>query len=74
MSSQNFFPIFSKNIAFFEKMLNDKIFETSLPIKNVIFILVARRLLSFKRDMGLRNGFLAFSQKITHFWKKLVNN
>ncbi len=28
-----------------------------------------RRLLSFKSDLGPRNGFLAFSQKITHFWK-----
>ncbi len=60
--------------AMTEKVLNDKIFETSFPIKKVIFILVARCLLSFKSDFGPRNGFLSFSQKITHFWKKLVNN
>ncbi len=49
-------------------------FEISFPIKKFIFILVARRLLSFKKDLGPRNSFLTFSQKITHFWKKLVNN
>ncbi len=74
MSAQNFSPLPPKIMLFSKKLLNDKIFETSFPIKKFIFILVARRLISFKRDLGPRNGFLAFSQKITHFWKKLVNN
>ncbi len=65
-------PLSLKILLFSKKLLNDKIFETSFLIKKVIFILVARRLLSFKRDSSPRNGFLAFSQKITLFWKKLV--
>ncbi len=69
-----FSPLSPKILFFSKKLLSDKIFETSFLIKRFIFILVARRLLSFKRDLGPRNGFLAFSQKITHFWKKLVNN
>ncbi len=74
MSAQKFFPLSPKILLFSKKLLNDKIFETSFPIKKFIFILVSRRLLSFKRDLGPRNGFLGFPRKITHFWKKLVNH
>ncbi len=37
-----FFPIFSKNVGFLKKLLDDKIFKTSFPIKKVILIFVAR--------------------------------
>ncbi len=60
-SFENLFAIFSATIF---------VIETSFPIKKGIF----RCLLSFKGDLGPRNGFLAFSQKITLFWKKLVSN
>ncbi len=62
-----FSPFSPKILLFSKKLLNDEIFETSFPIKKVILVLVARRLLSFKRDLGPRNSFLAFSQKITLF-------
>ncbi len=70
MFPQIFFPIFSKNIAFFEKIVLWKNIQNLISHKKkVIFIFVARRLLSFKRDLGPRNGFLAFSQKITPFFE-----
>ncbi len=71
-----FSPLSPKILLFSKKLLNDKILETSFPIKKFIFILVRRQTPPFlqKRLGGPRNGFLAFSQKITHFWKKLVNN
>ncbi len=63
-----------KILLFSKKLLKDKILKISFPIKKIIFILVARRILFFKRHLGLRNGFLAFSPKITIFWENLVNN
>ncbi len=39
-----------------------------------LYILVARHPLPLKRDLGPRNSFLPFSQKIQLFLKKLLNN
>ncbi len=73
MRPQNNFSRFSLKIQLFsKKLLNEKILKTSFPIKKVIFIFVARRLLPFKRDLGPKNGFLAFSQKITPFFEKIT--
>ncbi len=69
-----FFTIFSKKVAFLKKLWDDKIFKTLFPIKKrVIFVLVARRPLPFKRNLGSKNSFLAFSHKIELFLKKLLN-
>ncbi len=58
-----FFPFSPKMLLFPKKLLDKKIFKTSFPIKKVIFFLVARRLLPFKRDLGPRNGvFAVFSE------------
>ncbi len=57
-------------LFFSEKLLNEKIFKTSFPIKKVISIFVAGRPLSFKRDLGPRNcGFAIFSENTTFFEK-----
>ncbi len=62
-----------EQLLFSKKLLNEKIFETSFPIKKVIFIFVVRRLLPFKRDSAPRNGFYAvFSENIA-FFEKLSN-
>ncbi len=72
---KNFFTHFLRKCGFFQKkLLNIKMFNTSFPIKKVIFIFVARRSLLFKRNFGPRNGFLPFSQKIQPFLKQLLNN
>ncbi len=68
-SPKIFSPLSPKILLFSKKFLNDKIFETSFPIKKFIFILVARRLLSFKRDLGPRNGFDVFSENYTFLEK-----
>ncbi len=71
---KKFFPIFSKNVVFFKKIVNEKIFKTSFSIKKVTFIFVAKcRPLPIKRDLGPRNGFLPFSQKIQFFFEKTEN-
>ncbi len=71
-----FFPLFSpKTLLFLEKLLNEKIFKTSFPIKKVIFIFVAGCPLPFKRDVGSRNcSFEIFSKNAAYFLKKLLNN
>ncbi len=75
MSTQNFFYPFSpKMLLFSKKLLNEKIFKTSFPIKKIIFIFIAGRVLPFKRDLGPKSSFLPFSQKITAFLKKLLND
>ncbi len=62
-----FFSAFSPKILFFsKKLLYEKIFRTSFPIKHGTFIFVVRRLLSFKRDFGPKNGFWAFSKKLLY--------
>ncbi len=69
---QKFFSPFSpKMLLFSKKLLNEKIFKTSFPIKKVIFIFVSRRPIPFKRDLAPRNGFLLFffSRKYSFFWK-----
>ncbi len=68
MSPKIFFSIFNKNVVFSEKLLNEKIFQTSFPIKKIIFIFVAERPLPFKRDLGRRNcGFAIFSENTAFF-------
>ncbi len=71
-----FSPFSPKILLFSKKLLNEKLIKTKFPIKKVIFIFVARRFLPSKKDLGPRNNFLPFSQKITFFffWKKLLNN
>ncbi len=69
-----FFHFLQKYCFLQKKLLDEKIFKTSFPIKKVVFIFVAKRPLCFKRDLDSRNGFLAFSQKIQLFLKKLLNN
>ncbi len=71
---KNFFPFSPKMLLFLKKLFHEKIFKTLFPIKKVIFIFVARCPLPFKRDLGPRNGFLPFFQKIQLFLKKLLNN
>ncbi len=69
-----FFAIFSKNIAFFEKILLDE------KIKTVTFIFVSRRPLPIKRNLSLRNVFDHFLGKYSFFFsncsiiKYLVHN
>ncbi len=70
-----FFLHFLKKVCFFlKKLLNEKIFKISFVIKKVVFIFVVKHPLPFKRNLGPRNGFLRFSQKIQLFLKKLLNN
>ncbi len=58
---------------FSEKLLNEKIFKTSFPIKKAVFIFVAGRLLPFKRDSGPRNyGFAVFSENTSLFKKSIT--
>ncbi len=74
MSSQNFFPHFLQKYCFFKTIVIWKNIQTSFPIKKIVFIFVVKRLLFFKRDLRPRNGFLAFSQKITPFFLKILLN
>ncbi len=76
MSPKNFFLWFSpKMLLFSKKLLNGKIFKTSFPIKKVIFIFAAWRPVPFKKELGPRNGFLPFFQKIQLFFlKNRLNN
>ncbi len=68
-----FFSIFSRRMLLSSKKLwYEKIFETSFPIKKVIFIFVVRRPLRFKRDLAPKNGFSLFSWKIQLSLKKTV--
>ncbi len=66
-----FFVNSSKNVAFFEKLLDEKIFKISFPIKKVIFIFAVKHPLPFKRDLAPRNGFSAILSKnsFLFFWK-----
>ncbi len=74
MSPKNFFLIFSKNIAFFEKIVKWKKFKISFPIKKAMFIFVAKRLFLYKRDLAPKQFFVIFSENYNFFWKKLLNN
>ncbi len=68
-----FSPFSPKMLLSSKKLLNEKIFKPPFPIKKVIFIFVARRVLPFKRDSDPRHSFLSFSQKIQLFLKKLLS-
>ncbi len=58
-----------------EKLLDEKIFKASFPIKKIAFIFVAKHPLPFKRDLAPRNDFSPFSRKMQVFFlKKLLNN
>ncbi len=62
-----FSPFFRKIYLFSKKLLDEKIFKTSFPIKNVIFIFAAKCPLLFRRVLAPKNGFLPFSRKIPLF-------
>ncbi len=51
-----------------KKLLDEKIFESSFPIKKVIFIFVVKCPLPFERDFGPRNNFSVFSGKYSFFF------
>ncbi len=61
-------------LLFSKKLLDEKIFKTSFPIKKIIFIFVARHLFPSKETWPPRNGFLPFSQKIQLFLKNPLSN
>ncbi len=69
-----FSPFSPKILLFSRKLLNKKIFNTSFPIKKIIFIFVATRLFPLKRYLGPRNSFMPFFQKIPLLLKTLLNN
>ncbi len=70
---KNVFPLFSQRmILSSKKRLYEELFETSIPIKMVIFIFVIRRPLPFKRHLDLRNSFPPFSPKKQFFIGKTV--
>ncbi len=58
-------------LLFLKKLLNEKVFKTSFPIKGVIFIFVAKCLLPFVETWALEM-FLQFFQKITAFFEKIA--
>ncbi len=69
-STKMFFHIFSENVAFSKKLLDKKIFDTSFPIKKVIFIFIASLPLPYKRDLAPRNGYSvirSFLEKYSFF-------
>ncbi len=72
-----FLPFSRKMLLSSKKLLDEKIFKTSFPIKKVIFIFVARPSLSFKREKGL--GLYKYAFFLPFYWKiqfffKLLNN
>ncbi len=70
MPAKYFFPYFLQNCSFFrKKLLDEKIFKTSFPIKKVIFIFVDGHSFPSKETWPPETVFLPFSQKIQHFWK-----
>ncbi len=56
-----FFSFFQRMILSLKRLLHEELFETSFPIKKVLFIFVIRSPLPFKRDLVPRNGFSLFS-------------
>ncbi len=58
-----FFPIFSENVAFFKKLLNEKILKTSFPIKKVMFIFVAGAPFPSKETWTPETVFCRFFRK-----------
>ncbi len=74
MSRQIFFSIFSKNVVFSEKLLNEKIFQTSFPIKKSCIHSRCQTPPFLYKRLGPQKRFsVVFSENYT-FWKKLVNN
>ncbi len=77
-----FFHIFSKNVAFFEKIVERKNIRNLISHKKGCIHFRCQKPSPFKRDSDSRIGFLPFSQKITVFFFvfcffcffKLLNN
>ncbi len=70
-----FFPIFSKNVAFLEKLLNVKIFKTSFLLKKRLYSFSSPGDVPFpsKETWAPETVVLPFSQKIQPLLKKLLN-
>ncbi len=69
-----FCHFFRKLQLFLNKLLNNKIFNTSFVIEKVILIFGVRRLLSQNNcQMCPQKSFSQFSRKILLFLKKLLN-
>ncbi len=54
-----------------KKLLHEKIFKTSFPIRKVISVFVAKHSLPFKMDLAPKYSFFLFSVKIQFSLKKL---
>ncbi len=68
-----FFPIFSKNVTFLEKIVGSNNIENLISNEKDIHFCPWTPL-PFKRDMIPRNCFWPYFQKIQLFLKKLLNN
>ncbi len=62
-----FLLFFQKMLFSSKKLLDEKIFQTTFPMKKVIFIFITRRPLSFKRDLVPRNILYHFLEKYSFF-------
>ncbi len=74
VSLQNFFPIFSKTVAFFGKIVKWKTIQNLISHKKGYIHFCRQTSPSFKRDLGPETMVLPFFQKIQPFLKKLLKN
>ncbi len=70
---KSFSSLSPKILLFSKKLLNDKTFEASFPIKKFIFILVARTLISTLRNIALLTHFLRQRFSNFHTYIKFIN-
>ncbi len=67
-----FSPIFSINIAFFEKIVKWKNIQNLISDKKGYLQFRRRTLPSLQKRLALQKRFLQFSEKITAFFEKTV--
>ncbi len=72
---QNFSPFSPKMLLFLRKLLNEKIFKTSFPIKKGYIHFPCQVHPSLQKRLGPQKWFFAvFSENTAFLWKKLLNN